>query len=226
MNIIFDNIKKCKEIKSKILFYPKEENEINSFLQNIKNFGSIKENSNIINSIDISKIIGGNYQYAQSIKNWINSNENLEFELLYRLSENGEEFSKFHELCDNKGPTLSLFHLNDENKIGIYTPLSWDSNSFWKNDIETFIFSLNKNKKYKKLEKDMSILCKKNCGIYVYGLGNQDNNCNSMKEIIYYPITMKKVFDNFSDILPNDMKTKSFTLKELEVFKVLIENKK
>ena len=72
----------------------------------------------------------------------------------------------------------------------------------------------------------MSILCKKNCGIYVYGLGNQDNNCNSMKEIIYYPITMKKVFDNFSDILPNDMKTKSFTLKELEVFKVLIENKK
>ena len=225
LNIIFDNIKKCNEIKSKIIFYPKDENEINSFIKNIKNFGSIKENSDIINLIDISKIIGGDYQYAQSIKNWINSNEILKFELLYRLSENGEEFSKFHELCDNKGPTLSLFHVNDENKIGIYTPLSWDCNSGWKNDTGTFIFSLNKNKKYKKVKKDMSIFCKKNSGIYIYGLGNQESNCNSMKELIYYPITIQKIFDNFSDILPNNMKEKNFTLKELEVFKILIENK-
>jgi len=229
INIIFDNIKKCSDIKSKIIFYPKEENEIISFIKNIKNFGSIKEYFGSNNLIDISKIIGGNYQYSQSIKNWINSNENenLKFELLYRLSENGEKFSKFHELCDNKGPTLSLFHINDDNKIGIYTPLSWDSYSDWKNDIETFIFSLNKNKKYKKLKEDMSILCKKNGGIYVYGLGIQETNCNSMKELVYYPNTRQKIFDNSSEILPNDMKEKSlsFTLKEVEVFKTLIENK-
>ena len=47
-----------------------------------------------------------------------------------------------------------------------------------------------------------------------------------MKEIIYYPITMQKIFDNISDVLPNDMKEKSlsFTLKEVEVFKVLVED--
>ena len=33
----------------------------------------------------------------------------------------------------------------------IYTPLSWDSSSGRKDDMETFIFNLNKNKKYKKL---------------------------------------------------------------------------
>jgi len=73
----------------------------------------------------------------------------------------------------------------------------------------------------------MSILCKKNGGIYVYGLGIQETNCNSMKELVYYPNTRQKIFDNSSEILPNDMKEKSlsFTLKEVEVFKTLIENK-
>lgn len=116
----------------------------------------------------MSKIIDGNYEYVQSITNWINPNENIQFDLLYRLSENGEKFSNFHLLCDNKGPTISLFHVNDDNKYGIYTPLSWDSNSGWKNDMNTFIFSLTKNKKYKKLKIDMSIFCKKYWNICIW----------------------------------------------------------
>ena len=72
----------------------------------------------------------------------------------------------------------------------------------------------------------MSIYCANNSGIYAYGLGNQDSYCNSMREIKYYPITFQKIFDNFSDILPNNMKDKIFTLKEVEDFKILIENKK
>ena len=33
------------------------------------------------------------------------------------MSDNGDQISKFHELCDNKGNTLSLFHVKDEIKL-------------------------------------------------------------------------------------------------------------
>ena len=94
-------------------------------------------------------MINDNKTYNEMLKNWINSERKIKAELLYRLSENGDNISTFHELCDNKGPTLTLFHVNDGNIVGIYTPLSWDSNSGWKSDMDTFIFYLNKYKNIK-----------------------------------------------------------------------------
>ena len=81
------------------------------------------------------------------MKKWIKPSRKIRAELLYRLSENGDKFSTFHKLRDDKGPTLTLFHVNDGNIVGIYTPLSWYSPFFdyvWKYDIETFIFNLDK----------------------------------------------------------------------------------
>ena len=46
--------------------------------------------------------------------------------------------------------------------------------------METFIFNLNKNKKYKKLKKDASILCDKNFGVYPNNFGNY-SDCKTMK---------------------------------------------
>ena len=95
-------------------------------------------------------IIGNNIGYNRILKLWISPIKEIKSELLYRLSRDGEDISTFHKLCDNKGPTLTLFHIEDGNKIGFYTPLSWDSNSQFKNDMETFMFNLNKEQKYKK----------------------------------------------------------------------------
>ena len=134
----------------------------------------------MINNLD-SKIINGNMNYNLSLKNWINPSRKIKAELLYRLSENGDKFSTFHELCDNKGPTLTLFHVKDGNKVGIYTPLSWDIISGWKNDMETFIFNLNKNQKYKKLQPDSSALCNNSNGPCTFGFGY--NFTNSMTTI-------------------------------------------
>ena len=114
----------------------------NNLLKNEVN--QLKEKLNILwkerSKLTLSKIINGNTKYSDRIKNWINSSSEIETELLYRLSENGDSKSLFHELCDNKGPTLTLFHVNDGNIVGIYTPLSWDSSSNWKKDMDTFIF--------------------------------------------------------------------------------------
>ena len=64
--------------------------------------------------------------YYQYIKTWINSSKNIKMKLLYRLSENDNKYSTFHQLCDNKGPTLTLFHVTDGNKVGFIPHCLWD----------------------------------------------------------------------------------------------------
>ena len=143
----------------------------------------------------------------------------MKIELLYRLSDNGEKFSTFHELCDNKGPNLILFHIKEGDKIGIFTPLSWDSNSGWKNDMGTFLFNLNKNKKYKKVKEESSIFCVNNHGSYSYDLGC-GYSCETMKRIVLYPEGTNKYFENGSQILQNKMFKIYYNLSEVEVFKI------
>ena len=109
------------------------------------------ENKLIFNSA--SKIINGKDKYSDCLKYWINPLKKIKAELLYSLSENGYNKSTFHKLCDNKGPTLTLFHVNDGNIVGIYTPLSWDTTTGWKKDMDTFIFNLNKKTKTQKTKR-------------------------------------------------------------------------
>ena len=157
---------------------------------------------------------------VNSIKNWISSKENMNIELLYRLSDNGEKFSTFHELCDNKGPNLILFHIKDGDKIGIFTPLSWESNSEGKDDLGTFLFNLNKNIKYKKIKKENSIFCSYNHGPYMGDNLGCGSSCGTMKKIVLYPKGLNNYFENGSQILPNKMTQIYYDLSEVEVFKI------
>ena len=113
--------------------------EVNELKEKLNILWKEKEERKKIYNLD-SKIINGNEKYNISLKNWIDPLRKIKAELLYRLSQNGENISTFYQLCDNKGPTLTLFHVNDGNKVGIYTPLSWDSNSEWKFDMDKFYF--------------------------------------------------------------------------------------
>ena len=158
IDLINENINKFKNSKTININFTPDENQIIGTLEKIKQFGKL--NNGFL--FDNSKIIGNNTDYITCLKQWINLGNNNEVELLYRLSDNGEEFSKFHNFCDNKGPTLVLFHTVDGNKVGIFTPLLWDSNSGEKIDDKTFLFNLNKKTRYpKKRDKNASIYCKK-----------------------------------------------------------------
>ena len=128
--------------------------------------------------------------------------------------------STFHELCDNKGPTLTLFHVNDGNIVGIYTPLSWDSKSGWKNDNDTFIFNLNKEQKYKIINSNYSAYCNNAYGPYTAYFGCESKN---MKSISHYAASINTYYDNGSDILPSNNQTKYYDLLETEVYKIIIE---
>ena len=205
---IADLKNELKDIKEKlnILWKEKEEKEKEKRDKHISNLNS--------------KIINENEKYKKLLKTWINPFKKIKAELLYRLSENGESYSTFHELCDNKGPTLTLFHVNDGNIVGIYTPLSWDSTSQWKNDNDTFIFNLNKEKKYKKIKSDSSAYCDNTCGPYTADFGCNKKN---MKSIRHYADYINSYYENGSDILPSNNQTKYYDLLETEVYKIIIE---
>ena len=87
--------------------------------------------------------------------------------------------------------------------------------------METFIFNLNKNQKYKKLESNFSVYCSDSYGPNTYLFG-----CpfGSIKTITHYGKSLNEYYDKGSEILPNDNdEKKDYDLLEAEVYKIIIE---
>ena len=243
--------KQNKELTELKVEETKLKNEINN-LKNVntelkKDIDDIKARFNILlknkerQTIDNlnSKIITENEEcYNMDLKKWINPNKNLTAKLLYRLSDNGDKYETFHELCDKKGPTLTLFQFKENwHKIGIYTPLSWDKNISEKNDMETFIFNLNKEEKYQKLKPEYSLRDQNNNNgpiTQCFGCYNRDKY-DSMKFFYSsnYYYNSKYVLDEYyekgHEIFPyfncdsSNNGSKKYELIELEVFQIMIE---
>ncbi|RIA94183.1 hypothetical protein C1645_873637 [Glomus cerebriforme] len=80
--------------------------------------------SKIINSID-----------TELIASWIDKKQGtpyhfkdlpFKFNLIYRSSREGFEIDKFHNICDNKGPTIVVIKVHNSGEIiGGYNPLEW-----------------------------------------------------------------------------------------------------
>ena len=143
----------------------------------------------------------------------------IKSELLYRMSRDGIEYSQFHNLCDNKGATITLIKLEDGNILGIYTPLSWDSTSNdWKNDLNMFVFNLTENIKCIKNNQDSyGIYCHSNNGPYTYVI--RFDSGKKMNEIYFDP--------NRTDYNEcNKIYSKSagyYKSVEVEVFKIILD---
>ena len=76
------------------------------------------------------------------------------------MTRDRKSFKKFHELCDNISPNLLLIKDYEKNIFGGYTNVCWENTDCKKTDHKSFLFSLNKNKKYfPKNKYDSQILC-------------------------------------------------------------------
>eukprot|EP00347_Sterkiella_histriomuscorum_P019558 403341177 len=74
------------------------------------------------------------------MKDW----NKAEFKLLYQGSRDGFETSKFHQLCDNQGPTIAFVLSEFGKTFGGYTSVPWTSDgSAYKEDRQSFLFQLN-----------------------------------------------------------------------------------
>jgi hypothetical protein len=69
---------------------------------------------------------------------------------LYKATDPNVGFTaaKFHSLCNGKGPTLSLIKTVAGHIFGGFTTISWDSSIAYKNDTQSFLFSVDKQTKY------------------------------------------------------------------------------
>ena len=162
-----------------------------------------------------SKIIDNNKEYINYIINWISNKSKIITKLLYRKSDNGDSYQIFHNLCANKGTTLTLIKGNENFIIGGYTPLNWDDNSGWKNDNETFLFSLTDNKIFNKNKTEGSIYCSKFYGPHFHCLLFKDGN-NMNKIYLANGCTNYKDLNN---IIPNGG-NKYHDVEEVEIYKI------
>ena len=133
------------------------------------------------------------------------------------MSRDGIGYSQFHNLCDNKGATITLIKLEDGNILGIYTPLSWDSTSVWKNDLNMFVFNLTENIKCIKNNQDNNgIYCRFDHGPYTHVIQFYDGK------------KMNEVYVNINSFCYKECKNiyfKSgyFNNVEVEVFKIILD---
>ena len=157
------------------------------------------------------------------VKDWLKNNkdnnkyENISFELLYRASRDGDSASKFHELCDGKGPTIIFVKNEDDYRYGGFTSKKWKNSNENESDPSSFLFSLTYKEKYLlKNENDKNaIYHSKTCGP-AFGRCENDlfisDNCFSNNGFECYSNSFQ--FDN------NKMYNgkKSFTIKDYEVY--------
>jgi hypothetical protein len=121
---------------------------IDSVIINYLNIDSV-----IINYFNIDSVIINQIQDPFAIfANWIDKRRDnnkytktsipYKFNLLYRISRDGNAPEAFHKKCDNKGATIVIIKIKgSEEIIGGYNPFDWDSSNNYKSTTNSFIFS-------------------------------------------------------------------------------------
>ena len=221
--IIFELKEEEKSDKEIIKELMKSNIELKKELNNIKKDISFLYKYYIIN---LDSNILDNINQNSTLKNWINPKKNIKANLLYRLSRDGPEISTYHNLCDEKGSTLTLWHMkNIGDKIGFFANSSFDSVSGWKSDPDCFLFNLNQNKKYKIKNycNYTAFICRKDVGPSASCLG-----CNPdipLTYIYHSKIHIDKYFEDASKILPSQNNKEyevKYEVEDMEIFQIII----
>ena len=205
IRLINEKIIKFNELNNMRIVLDLNPND-NQILELIKTYGKLLKLRNL-SIFNDSKIIGDKIEYEINLINWINSKNQIKAKLLYRKSRDGDTFEIFHQLCDNKGPTITLIRSSEGFIFGGYNPLSWDNHSNWKEDEQSFLFSLTFEKIFRKKKKSSSIYCSKLNGPWFafVGMSSRTNLKNmSQGELLYKP--EMAYFENYWEIIPNEKK--------------------
>lgn len=186
-----------------------------------KNKDLIQKNERLGTNVTYEKeslILKDKYNYEICLKNWINPNKKISFKLLYRMSRDGDSIQTFHKLCDNQGPTVSLYLLDDGNIVGGYISLSWNTSGGWQKDKEAFVFNLNKNLKcVKKTHKSDSVFFSISYSGFYGTLGYYESSYDSMKKLFFF--NSDSYFRNGNQILDYN-ENKELEPKEVEILSI------
>ena len=79
----------------------------------------------LVIGLNNSVIVGNNSEYLSNLTNWIKLRKSeSDWKLCWRASRDGWDTSRFHSLCDEKGPTVTIVKVG-KYIFGGYTSLSW-----------------------------------------------------------------------------------------------------
>ena len=215
--------KTISDLKTEIKDLKERLNEYEKYIPYLEEFKKKfdeKNNTKIIRNLN-STILQDNENYNITLKNWINSDLKIKAELLYRASRDGEDYSTFHRLCDNKGPTVVLAKLTDGDILGSYTPLNWDTESNWVSDPNMFVFSLTENKKCMKKDEqnNFGIYCNNYYGPESYFLSFKPDH--NMKEP-FLRIDDDAYQCNTQILAPGKKNREFYNADDVEVFRLII----
>ena len=170
ISILKDEVNNLKNIANE---YKSFKENINSIiderikLEKEKEKKEVEKENQIFHELNYSSILTS-LEEKMYFQNLIKC-QNLK--LLYRLTRDGSKPEDFHRLCDNKGPTLTIFKSENNRKFGGYLSKNWESKGHWKNDNNVFLFSIDLKKKYKIENNKDSYYCYDTAGPIFQGLG-------------------------------------------------------
>ena len=144
-------------------------------------------------------------------------------ELLYRGTRDGMSADTFHNKCNNKGPTISLFKNENGYIFGGYASIDWTSCNNYRSAPDSFIFTLtNKYKieptKFPNTDTRYSIYDASNYGPT---FGNGYDICTFGQNYTNLGYGYKDVLNKGYSIFKGNNDNNKFNLKEIEVFKLI-----
>ncbi|TNV80022.1 hypothetical protein FGO68_gene8911 [Halteria grandinella] len=149
-----------------------------------------------------------------------------EFEtfLLYQGSRDGFGAKDFHKNCDNKGFTITIVETDQGEVLGGFTVQLWESESNFKHDDRLWVFNMNNPKIERR--RGHSIHTRGDIGPYFLGAFEIKDKSNTHNNS-YYEIKDSKVVEIkqifiLQQKVEQTSETKSFKVKEIEVYRVAI----
>jgi len=150
-----------------------------------------------------------------------------DMELLYRGTRDGMSGQAFHNKCNNKGPTISLFKNEKGYIFGGYSSIDWTSSNGHKSAPDSFIFTLTNMynispTKFPNSDTRNSIYNNPRYGP-CFGTGYDiaiEFNTDS-HNYTNFPCSYSDVLGKGYSIFKGDNDNYSFNLKEIEVFKLI-----
>ena len=105
----------------------------------IYQFYLIRINSNILSSDEQIELYNLLFDRKKTQKNNHNI-KSMDTKLLFRGSEHGFDRKKFHEICDNQGPTVTIIHNENDHVFGGYVSISFDKDAGKADDPTAFLW--------------------------------------------------------------------------------------
>ncbi|KAL3875154.1 hypothetical protein ACJMK2_038082, partial [Sinanodonta woodiana] len=155
--------------------------------------------------------------------------ESKVFELIYSINRDGCNPAVFHQLCNNKGPTVTVLYNTDGSVFGGYTSIPWRSSNAYQVDYKAFLFRLwfIGQPKYTKFPAKGG-----NSAIYDYatvgpffGAGHDLGTFNTTlnKSGNYFTFTHGLTINNsydFRNVLVQEINNGHTKIEELQVYKI------